>query len=69
MDGLSSEEYASFVRCKEAYDMLKQDALAAAAFPYDRRNLVLINREIRLVENSFFVKALGDNGVSIGVST
>ena len=61
MDRLSPEEYAPFIRRKEADDMLKQDALAAAAFPDDRRNLVFINREIRLVENSLFVKALGDS--------
>jgi hypothetical protein len=60
MDGLSSEEYVPFVRGKEADDMLEKNTLAAAALPDYRRNLVLVNREVCLVENSLFVKALGD---------
>ena len=39
--------------------MFQEDTLAAAALPYYRRNLVFINREIRLVENGLFVKAFG----------
>ena len=43
---------------KEADDMLNQNALAAAAFTDNCRNLVFINRKVGLVKNGLFPKAL-----------
>ena len=40
--------------------MLNQDALAAAAFTDNCRNLVFINRKVSLVKNGLFRKALGN---------
>ena len=40
--------------------MFKEYTLPTAALAYNRRNLILINFKIRLVENSLFVKALYD---------
>ena len=40
--------------------MFQKDTFAAAALPYYRRNLVFINRQIRLVENGLPVKAFGN---------
>jgi hypothetical protein len=40
--------------------MFQQNALAAAALPDNGRYLIFVDREVRLVENRLFIKALGD---------
>jgi hypothetical protein len=60
MNGPSPEEYAPLIRRDKADDVFEKNAFAAAALADDRRNLLFVNYEICLVENSLFVKALGD---------
>ena len=60
MDRLTPEEYVSLIGREQADNVLEENTLAAAAFPDNRRNLVLVNNKIRLVEDNLFVKALND---------